>query len=443
MKRKGWIYFFAIFVSILLLFRLSIVSVKKHYEPIHINKDQLPPLPPLSEDSLKFAYAKFSLLLDDISQNLGGYGNRGAYEQVIDTPYFHLFLLETKDHRQLIATADLLIYPPSLYDLPLDLKQGGHIDAFYLSASHSHHSIGGWAPSPAGKYLAGTYSKKQMERWRIAFQDAFARAKKELKNACTNIYQTSVPNAIQNRLIHQGPTYDPLTIVHFMTEDSLEYAWASYSAHPTTRSKKDLRLSNDYPGILRKNLLDNHSQLKGFAFSAAAVGSQGPRFVGEKSYRAGKQVADLIMHAVDSILEIKKTPDTFISLRGMSIELDLPTPAPRLWEKYALHPRLFKWALQPANAPMHMMQLDDYLFFSLPFDFNAQLARAVSDYSIQRVAFNSFSGDYRGYIVPDSLYMLPRAEAREMNWSGPYAVDYILEVISHYKDEHSDSNPTR
>lgn len=410
-----------------MLFFFSFFKSPLGFSPIHIR--EIPKLNLSEKDSLWVGYSSFSLLMDG-GQNLGGYGNRGAFEHVLDTPYFHLLFVQVAGQKLLIASADLLIFPPELYNF-IKQKADSLQYGLYLGASHSHHSVGGWAQGVGAAAMTGHYYARQVDMWKEKLERGIREVTDKKQKAAYAVSKFPVAQHVIHRLSHDSAPWDTFQSLNFMLADSSIIMLSSYGAHPTSIPGSELVLSNDYPAFYSRKLKEN-PHIKAVVFMAGAVGSQGPRLTNGKSVEAAKQIGEsLAEKATDNLHSNEGWKHTAI-MGAQEISLQLPKPSPRVTNSLYLRPWVFDQLMGKSNQPMQIMQLDNYLYLSYPIDFSGDLAAEITTATSEVnliTNFTSFSGGYYGYVVNDYHYEhTTRAECRDMNWAGPYAAQYLKEL---------------
>ena len=117
-------------------------------------------------DTLLIGFAKVNLTPSNLAP-LAGYGNRRPKEMTLvhDSIYVNTTVINNGKNKIAIVSADLLIIPP---EVTLILKEklfniDWSLPEIFLSATHTHSSLGGWAPSFFGNIIAGTYNTKYPE----------------------------------------------------------------------------------------------------------------------------------------------------------------------------------------------------------------------------------------------------------------------------------------
>jgi hypothetical protein len=118
-------------------------------------------------DTIRAGWAKVNITPSE-PMPLAGYGMRKGrtYQSVHDSLWARAFVFDNGVRKAALVTVDLLIVPPALTEaLALQLPGTGFtLDQVYLTATHSHHSAGGWAHRLSGWAIAGTYHQAWVDR---------------------------------------------------------------------------------------------------------------------------------------------------------------------------------------------------------------------------------------------------------------------------------------
>ena len=117
-------------------------------------------------DTLLIGFSKVNLTPYDLAP-LAGYGNRRPKEmtRVHDSIFVNTTVINNGKSKIAMVSADLLIIPPKVTLLLKEklLNIDWSLTQVFLSATHTHSSLGGWAPSFLGKMITGTYNAKYPE----------------------------------------------------------------------------------------------------------------------------------------------------------------------------------------------------------------------------------------------------------------------------------------
>ena len=371
---------------------------------------------------------------------MAGYGNRRGkpYTSIHDSVYVRALAFDNGAMQAVLVVADLLIVPPTVTEaLKKRLSEVGlSFSQVYLGAIHSHNSIGGWGDTITGKLFAGSYDPAIAERIADAMIQAIRTAQQNRQPVQVGYLQVQDTVDIRNRLIGDKGTLDPwVRNVYLRGADGRTALLSSYAAHSTVLDSKNYALSRDYAGALVDSLEDGEADFA--VFMAGAVGSMGPKEIGETDFEQVAHQADGVETAIQSGFDsIQLEPVT--TLRAFTVELPLREPTPRLNTTWALRPWVFRWAFGDYPSFVKALRIGNILLVGLPCDFSGELMAELSAYAADRglhLMVTSFDGAYAGYITDDRHFDQNLYETVTMSWFGPYNGAYFSEVVKNVVDK--------
>ena len=366
---------------------------------------------------------------------LAGYGNRhgkpatGAHDDL----FVKAVALRVGDRLGVMLGADALIIPPEVTEAAMrQLAQQLTLsrEQVYLSATHTHCSLGGWGEGKVGEAFAGGFQPSARiwftDRIVTAIRDAIA----DLKPAEFGHGQFAVAEFVRNRVVGELGKVDPeFSFVVLKQNEGKLAVLGSYAAHATVLSGDMMEFSADYPGCWQRAV----EQATGgtAVFLAGGIGSHSPASGGkgfEGAERMGQSLARMLIE------RLPQTPLTNSMTFGMlGLELSLPPLNVRVSDGIRLRPWLAQRIL-PAKTHsfIQAFRLDDSIWVSTPCDFSGELALGIKDFMRVRgshAVITSFNGDYIGYVILPRYYHLSGYEPRTMSFFGPNVPDYFDELI--------------
>ncbi len=380
-------------------------------------------------DTLQIGWAKINITPDQ-RLPLAGYGHRrGAYQSVHDSIWARTVVFDNGIRKAAFITLDLLIVPPELTEtLTKKLPAFGYtIDQVYLTAIHSHHSVGAWAPRIAGWGVAGSFRPEWIEQLAKKIILTIQQADEQKETASIGTARYPASELVTNRVVRGGPV-DSLVRVFKIRQNSGSTALiVSFSAHATCLHSRGKELSRDYPGALVDSL--EKSPAVDFAvFCAGAVGSHGPGALGENFERAGNMAYFLSRKILIDFGRIQLSYQT--GLRILTLPLPLRDPKLRIYKDWRRRPWVYYWALGRYPAVLKGLRIGNTLWVGTPCDFSGELTGPIQQVVSDAPLFiTSFNGGYIGYITNDAYYDLPHYETRTMNWFGPENGAYLTEAM--------------
>jgi hypothetical protein len=366
---------------------------------------------------------------------LAGYGNRHGKPAtgVHDDLYVKAVALRVGNRLGVMLGADALIIPPEVTEAAMrrietELKLSR--EQIYLSATHTHCSLGGWGDGVVAEAFAGGFQPGTRvwfaDRIVTAVRDAVA----DLKPAAFGAGHFAAPEFVHNRLVGELGKVDPeFSYVVLKQNDGKLAVLGSFAAHATVLSGDMMEFSADYPGCWQRAV----EQATGgtAVFLAGGIGSHSPA-TGGKGFAGAERMGQAL---AQSLLEqMPKTPLTnWITFGMLGLDLSLPPLNVRVSDGLRLRPWLAQRLLPvKAHSFIQAFRLDDSVWISTPCDFSGELALGIKDFMQirgHRAVVTSFNGDYIGYVISPRYYHLNGYEPRTMSFFGPNVPDYFDELI--------------
>ncbi len=370
---------------------------------------------------------------------MAGYGKRKGkpYETVHDSVFVRAIRLENGGVKTVIVSADLLIIPPTVSEKLKTLLTPSDIpyEHIYLGATHTHNSVGGWGQGISALFFSGPYDPAVEDTLAEAILAAIRNAGNRMQPVRLSYEEVVDTVDINNRLIGSQGTVDPeIRTVRFRTSGNEEAILTTYAAHSTVLNASTMQLSRDWPGVL----VDSLEKTPGtFAlYMAGAVGSMSPNEAGTDDFDEVNNQATGVLSALRTEPAVNES-FPFPRLRSLTLPLPLGAPAPRVTQKMALRPWVFKKAFGDAPLTIKALRLGKVLLVGVPCDFSGELMAPIDDYARQQglhLIVTSFNGGYAGYITHDRWYHLEAYETQTMNWYGAHKGAYFQEVIRDLTD---------
>lgn len=362
---------------------------------------------------------------------LAGHGERRnlVFTGVHDSVYVNAMVISNGQMRVALVSADLLIMPPAVNALlEKELPATGFtLDNTYLSATHTHNSIGNWADR-ATSILYGEYSDSIVHFIARSITTAVAQASQQLVPARIKTGQFSVA-AVRHRIVDEGGGLDSLVhIIEIDRADSIKLLLASYTAHATCIRREDVVVSRDYPGVLTDAL-----EQRGYNFAmfmAGAVGSHAAN-APEHGWSCTEWVSDQITTRFDA------TRSTFATVHDTTlamyrVPLQLGDAQVKLLEDWKIRGWVFNAAFGKFPVYLTALRIGNLVMLGTPCDYSGELMPPL--YALGKengldVMVTSFNGGYIGYVTPDKYYDVDHYETRLMNWYGPGSGGYMTESL--------------
>tara|TARA_B100000949_G_scaffold63315_1_gene56231 strand:- start:239 stop:1564 length:1326 start_codon:yes stop_codon:yes gene_type:complete len=366
---------------------------------------------------------------------LAGYGARkGVFVSTVhDSVWARGFVFDNGFNKSAIITLDLLIIPPAVTEaLRILLPEIGYSqDQIFLSATHTHCSVGGWADSWIGTQFAGEYQNEIVNDLAIAIITTIKKAETNLVSAKIGYARYDASPFTRNRLVGEKGSRDTwLRVVKIQQESGAVALITTFAAHATVLSHRQMNYSRDYPGALVDSL-ENITNVDFAAFCAGAVGSHSPVTKGGKSYNKIALLASNLKSLIGA--NVSSIPINKVQQSG-TIRFDVPLRKPhiRVAANWRVRPWIFEKLTEVSPAYISLLRIGNIAFIGTPCDFSGELTAAIDEKANAldlNVLVTSFNGGYIGYITKDEWYNLKEYETFVMNWFGPYNGAYFVNLI--------------
>ena len=431
-----------IFALFFLIFeRLDTAPYKesKFYEQTMYTLDSLGEVKfKIDGDTLKIGWAKSSLI-PSFATPLAGYGGRNGKINigVEDSIWVRTIVLDNGINRAAYVSLDLLIPPPNLnlnnILKGINLKKS----EIFLTASHSHSSIGGYLPSIVGEMFAGEYDERILQFISSAIRKSLVEALKNMEITKVGYYRINAKEFITNRLVGDslGTRDNWIRLIKFERNSGKKIIVFSYSAHATCYTSKQLKISSDYPGKCIFHL-EGIPKVDFALYAAGAVGSMAPKY----KLLEGKDKVNAISNAItNKIINVIDSIPTFFENRLFTnkIYIKMREPSFRFNDFLIFKPWIFNYLVGLDNSSKYFsfLKLGDILIIGTPSDFSGELVKPLEEFALSKkinLILNSFNGGYVGYITKDNWYNKKNINTYEtytMNWYGPYNGSYFSDII--------------
>jgi len=371
-----------------------------------------------------------------------GYGNRlGApYYLVHDSIFVRSMVITNGVERAAIVSADLLIMPPTVTRiLPQKLAAiGFSLDNTYLSATHSHNSIGQWSEG-ATQFIYGPYEDSVVNFIADGIVRSIAHAASDVTSSVIKSGSIAVPGAVENRVIDDGPEDPWMRVLEIHRSDSTTALLMTYAAHATCLSSKTLELSRDYPGMVVDMLEEN-----GYDFAMFLAGGVGSHTSASSDHNwtcmawMATQLTGAFFSNRDKMQFISDS-----SLVMARIPLELSDPQVKIAGGWKVRSWLFRSAFGEYDAYITGLRIGDVVMLGAPCDFsgefNASLDSTAASLNLKSIV-TSFNGGYIGYVTPGKYYDVHHYETQLMNWYAPGTGEYLRDCLEKLMIALSDTN---
>jgi neutral ceramidase len=365
---------------------------------------------------------------------LAGYGGRkGAPSTgVHDSLFVRVVALESGGQQAYIVGYDALLLHPSVarrLEKKIKTKLNVSADRILYTATHTHSGPGGWGETWVDQQFAGPQDSIVAT---IFIDSTIAAVQRAILNRQPGSFSSSsidAPRYIRNRLIgDEGLVDDDLVYAMFQRNNKPAGLFATYSAHATVMSERNMDMSGDYPGYFERAIESEFGSVAMFA--AAGLGSHSYRGEGKGFVRAefiGRGLADSVKAHYNTAQS-----HSDVALRAFRIPIDLAKMQIRLTQKICLAPWLAKKLMKPEQAYLQIIALNDFIIIGSPGEFSGELALRIKQAALEagkNVTVTSFNGCYIGYVTPSEYYVMDEYETKLMSWFGGYTGDYLTDLM--------------
>jgi neutral ceramidase len=374
--------------------------------------------------SPKVAYGRVNITPDD-PMPMAGYSRRDAFEEVHDSLYVHLMLIRKAGLDLFLVSADLLIFPDELRDLLISRTADEPNAHLYLSASHTHNGLGGWAEGFGGELIAGDFHPEWLDAVSSSILREMVEMRERAESSTLRYFETDASEFVKNRLVEGAPVDGKIRGLKITRQEGDSLVLFTYSGHPTLLDRESLELSNDYPGATIRRL-----ENRGYAFAMFMAGMVGSHRITNVEGTGYDRINNLADKLSDRILSAEGTALRPSDIRLMNFEIPFGPSQVRLMKGLAARDWLFSSLLQPLQGPMDVVRMGNLYMVSTPCDFSGELFPGI-DQKYKPMIITSFNGDYIGYITEDSHYdSSSYMEVMTMNWVRPHYGSHFQHMIN-------------
>ena len=366
---------------------------------------------------------------------MAGYGARHGKSAngTHDDLYVKAVALRVQGKIGVMVGADALIIPREVTEMAvqrLEKESGLSREQIYLSATHTHSSLGGWGEGLVGEAFSGKFQPGARVWFSDCLVTAVQNALADLKPARFGHGHFNASQYIRNRLVGGLGKVDPEFCYAIVKQDTGKLAVLGvFGAHATVLSDNMMEFSADYPGCWERAVEQATGGLA--VFLAGGVGSHSP-VPGGSGFAGAEQMGQALARML--VDQLPQTALTNVVTFGMlGLDVTMPPLNVRLSDGIRLRPWLAA-KLVPAKSHsfLQVFRIDDSVWASTPCDFSGELALGIKDFLRARgssAIVTSFNGDYIGYVISSRYYHMNGYEPRLMSFFGPTVPDYFDELI--------------
>jgi len=377
-----------------------------------------------------------------VGHPLAGYQARELkqYTDIQSRCYGRALTLAQDSRRITILAADLLTIHRSVAKAILDKAQLS-ADEVYFTASHTHGGPGGYVDRFLEEIVLGKYNAKYVDDLTTKLAELIKRSRRELVQVEVGILKTDASRLIINRIDKRMQAYGKLTALVFREMDEMSAdvvkkplaVLVSFGAHPTIIGRHQYHLSSGYPGALVEQL----KQLTGaklVLFAAGALGDASPKINKPKDrFERSREYGKILAHTLAQKWgEVKYEQEPV--MRNNRLTVVMPPFRVTMGSRWRHSPILTTWFFD-RRSHIHVLQINNTVLAGFPGDYAGDLAFTLDKWFLKRgleLVPTSFNGDWLGYLASsESFFNYSNYEVRDMNFYGPWAGEYLNDLVKY------------
>lgn len=367
--------------------------------------------------------------------SLVAYQYRGKYTSIEDSIKVKVLTFVDPNLQVSIVSFDLLLVHSHLKQAILKRLKKAGLDAHqvYFTATHSHNSIGGFAPGFYNSFIFGNYNPKYFELLCNKTIKAIQRSITSASPAQYTFKKVNTDILIHNRLLFHDRVDGAHRLLFIKNQQEETAVFDAFNAHPTVHSSHFMSLGNDYVTPFRKKLKENlHCDFS--IFSAGAVGSHAP-WAPKDWFKTPREYAFALADKISDLL--KEDTLNFQPLKNINysrLKIDIGEPQIHALKKHSIRPYLSQLLYDKNDIYLNFLTIENKLLAGTPCDFSG-IFQEMDSTLYQNIIPTSFNGTYTGYATPSDFFGFKDRETRHLNWVSPFYGDYLNELITTYNSK--------
>src|SRR5690606_32032271 len=207
-------------IVIIVFLALSVIPIdhtqprdQEHYATMRRNLQALDTVKmPRASSGFSAGYGKVNITPWQPTSMAGSGLRRLHYEGVHDSIYVRCVVIGNGTRKAAIVSLDMLLVPPEV-TAGLEGALSGtafSLNNVYLSATHTHSSIGNWGKRLSGYLYSGPYDQHLVDGLVVSIAEAIQQADQSQRPAQLFVGKIPVPDMLYNRVAREAGTIDSL-----------------------------------------------------------------------------------------------------------------------------------------------------------------------------------------------------------------------------------------
>lgn len=381
---------------------------------------------------LQVGWSKFNLL-PDYEMPMAGYTPKDKYESVHDSVYCRILSIDQADQKIVIISVDLLLFPPIIKErLNQKLREHGKNYFLYLSATHTHSSIGGWDDSAISKFTTGKFHEEWVNTTVNKILTNIEAATLSSRKASLHYWEANADEFVENRLDGANGKVDgTIRGIKFTRADSTSGILATYSGHATNVDLLSRIISGDYPSALSLKLEKKNT----FSiFLAGMVGSHRLKGFDGTDFERIEKASEALSQKINNTKSDGELDSVSITTKHIPIEFG--SSQLRIEKNWKVRNWVFSSLIGSLQGEITYLKIGNIIMMGTPCDFSGEIfvnqkMDSITSSTNKHLIITSFNGNYTGYITEDSYYLNGNEEEiMALNWVGPYYGQYYANMIT-------------
>jgi len=387
------------------------------------------------DEEMKVGWSKVNITPDHATRMAGFM--RKNFDSVHDSMFVRTMVFDLGEKKVVWLTYDLIFVHPYLKNAILDeVQKQGLADFVYLSATHTHHSIGDWGKDPLTRVLYG-YDQEIFDGLIDQGIESIKNAVSDVETAKAGYFRYNESRVVRNRVDGEHGIVDPFIRGFKVEKESGEKACLyTFSAHPTSISVYATFLTGDYPAEVNDRL--EKDKVDFAMFTAGATASMRAKYLDIFDYEAIDWFSDRFLqnfdHSFDS-LELKP----FMEVSFGKVPVFFRQPNLRILDNWRIRPWLVKLVVDQKEPFVAVLKFDNTVCMGLPVEFSGELMLQLDEKYKQQdinLIVTGLNGNYLGYVNRDCYYHTEQdEEVSLLNWYGPEVGNYFRTIIEEIVDK--------